>query len=285
MKEKIKKIVKSALFFNLEMTSKTRIGQYLEGAFIKLGMNRVVHRQHKGLSLKFCAPNSLSKWRYETFSSKEPETLEWIDEMPPGSVFWDIGANVGLYSIYAAKKLNCKVWAFEPSVFNLELLARNIYLNDLTTRICIVPIALSDKLGSSQMKITSTEWGGALSTFGETFGWDGNELQAAFEFQTIGLRIDDLLGNFSIPQPDYIKLDVDGIEHLILAGGREVLEKVKGVLIEVNDEFKQQALECNQRLSEAGLVLKEKRQSEMVSCSTAGFQNAFNQIWIRTSVI
>jgi FkbM family methyltransferase len=51
--------------------------------------------------------------------------------MPRGSVLWDIGANVGLYSCYAVKARDCRVFAFEPSVFNLELLARNIFLNGI----------------------------------------------------------------------------------------------------------------------------------------------------------
>ena len=281
MKEKIKKAVKVIIRFIGNITSKTRIGRYIETLLIDSAMGRVVHVSHKGMSLIFSAPNPLSKWRYETFSSKEPETLEWIDAMPTGAVLWDIGANIGLYSIYAAKKLNCKVWAFEPSVFNLELLARNIYLNELTGNICIVPIALSDKLGSSQMHMTSTKWGGALSTFGESYGCDGKTIQQVFEFKTMGMRMMDALQMLAIPQPDYIKMDVDGIEHLILKGGSIILTGVKGVLIEVNDDFHDQAKLCHKFLIDSGLVLKEKRQSKEGACSTTGFQNIYNQIWVR----
>ena len=71
--------------------------------------------------------NNVTKYRNDTFFTKEPETLEWIDKFTKNSVFWDVGANVGLYSIYAAKTRDCNVTAIEPSVFNLELLAKNIY--------------------------------------------------------------------------------------------------------------------------------------------------------------
>jgi hypothetical protein len=81
----------------------------------------------------------------------------------------------------------------------LKLLARNIFLNNLTNNICIVPIALSDKLGSSQMHMTSTEWGGALSTFGESYGWDGEEIQQVFEFKTMGVRMIDAVQILTIP--------------------------------------------------------------------------------------
>ena len=80
----------------------------------------------------------------------------------PGDVFVDVGANVGLYSIYAAKKKNLQVIAFEPSVFNLELLARNLFLNDLQDHVTIAPFALSDGLGTSVMHMTTTEWGGSF---------------------------------------------------------------------------------------------------------------------------
>lgn len=281
MKAQIKKAIKTAIRSIVNVSSRTRVGQYFETLIVNSAMERIVAVSHEGMSLRFAAPNALCKWRYETFSSKEPETLEWIDNIPDGAVLWDIGANVGLYSIYAAKKRNCKIWAFEPSVFNLELLARNIYLNGLADRVCIVPIALSDKLGSSQMRMTSTEWGGALSTFGETFGWDGEAIRQVFEFKTMGLSMEDAAQILSIPQPDFIKMDVDGIEHIILSGGAVVLNNVKGVLIEINDAFHGQASQCQLLLTQAGLVLKEKRQSEMVSASTLGFQNAYNQIWVR----
>lgn len=281
MKAQIEKSIKIAIRSIANVISKTRIGQYFEKLVVESAREKVIEVSHEDMALKFAAPNTLCKWRAKTFSDKEPETLEWINSIPRGAVLWDIGANVGLYSVYAAKKCNCQVWAFEPSVFNLELLARNIYLNGLTDHVCIIPLALSDRLGASQMHMTSTDWGGALSTFGQTFGWDGKVIRQIFEFKTLGLSMEDAVQKLSIPQPEYIKMDVDGIEHLILNGGHVVLQNIKGILIEVNDAFHEQATQCQLLLTKAGLVLKEKRQSEMISVSTEGFQDAYNQIWVR----
>lgn len=280
MKSRIKTILRQLTRLALGLAAHNRLGRFISETMINSVAEQVVKVKHQEMSFRFAAPNAQCRWRYETLSTKEPETLEWIDNIPEGSVLWDVGANIGIYSIYAAKARHCSVYAFEPSVFNLEVLARNIFLNQLKN-VCIVPIALSNQTGPNQLKMTSVEWGGALSTFGETYGWDGKNIQCIFEFTSLGITIDSVKRALAIPDPDYIKLDVDGIEHLILSGGPNILAGIKGILIEVNDAFNEQAQQCQNLLSQAGLKLLEKRQSEMVSNSTSGFQNAFNQIWSR----
>jgi FkbM family methyltransferase len=281
LKAQIKQLLTATIRSLIRFVGQFHLFRFLLNQFLSAAMETMYDVSHNGLKLRFVVPNSLCNWRASTFSTKEPETLEWIESIPMSAVLWDVGANIGLYSVYAAKKRNCKVWAFEPSVFNLELLARNIYVNNLTDQICIVPIALSDHLGSSEMRMTTTEWGGALSTFGQEFGWDGKAIRKVFEFRTMGMSMEDAVEKFAIPKPDYIKMDVDGLEHFILKGGLNVLKSTKGVLIEVNDDFHDQADQCRQLLTDAGLSLHEKRHSEMIASSTAGFHNSYNQIWIR----
>ena len=92
----------------------------------KVGMQKKININNKIIYLS--TPNFLMRYRHKTFFSKEPETIKWIDEFKKGSTFFDIGANIGLYSIYAAEVKNSSVYAFEPSFFNLEFLARNILL-------------------------------------------------------------------------------------------------------------------------------------------------------------
>lgn len=280
MKAMIKQLTKRLIGSFVSITSKTSAGRHFHNQVVNTAMGQILKISHGSLDLTLPVPNQLCYWRAKTFSTKEPETLEWIDGLPEGALLWDVGANVGLYSVYAAKQRNCRVWAFEPSVFNLELLARNVFLNGVTDRVCLVPLALSDGLGSSQLHMTSTEWGGALSTFGQDYGWDGMTLRQVFEFQTVGLSMEDAVQRLGLPQPDYIKMDVDGIEHLILQGGSSVLRQVKGIHIEVNNDFREQAEQCQRLLSEAGLVLKEKRHSEMIENSPSGFHNTFNQSWV-----
>jgi FkbM family methyltransferase len=275
----VKGVLKGLSKTFLNFITEGRVGEYVNSQIIARAMVRKQSIKHEGVEIILSTPNSLNEFRASSFSVKEPETLEWIDQIPTGSVVWDIGANVGLYSCYAAKKRGCRVFSFEPSIFNLELLARNIFNNQLQDLITIVPLPLSESLSVNKLNMSSTEWGGALSTFGQDFGHDGEKMNKVFEFSTIGISMVDAVKLLNIPQPDYIKLDVDGIEHLILKGGGSVLEKVKGILIEINDDFEKQAGDAMQYLEKSGLVLKEKRHAE--SFDNTIFNKTFNQIWQR----
>lgn len=278
----MKKYIKKVVNWMLDLVGKFKVGRYVYENVLNNAMSRVKIVTYEGTTLMFSIPNSLCKYRVDTFSSKEPETLEWIDSMPKGSILWDIGANVGLYSCYAAKKCGARVFSFEPSVFNLELLGRNIFLNNLANLITIIPLPLAGELGESKLNMTSTQWGGALSTFGQTYGHDGLPMEKVFEFSTIGLSMTDAIRMLQISAPNYIKMDVDGIEHLILKGGLDVLSRVDGVLIEINDHFAEQARDANTYLIEAGLILKEKRHADYFNSDAFGSgRHTFNQIWIR----
>ena len=279
MKQLIKQFAKSGLNCLLELAVRTSPGSYALSQISGEVMKRIKSVRHHGVDLAFVIPNDINRFRVNTFSTKEPETLEWIDEIPKGSVLWDIGANIGLYTCYAAKGRECRVFAFEPSVFNLELLARNIFLNGLTEKASIIPIPLSENLEFSTLNLSMTELGGAQSTFGEEYGHDGQVLDKAFEFPTIGVSMMDAVNLLKVPKPDYIKMDVDGIEHLILKGGAPVLREIKGALIEINEEFEKQYIDSTRYLSEAGLILKEKRQSDMFK--NGPYKSIFNQIWHR----
>ena len=229
----------------------------------------------KNEKLNFFVPNWLCQYRADTFSSKEPETLKWIDDYGDDGVLFDIGANIGLYSIYYAKTKNNNVYAFEPSFFNLPLLAKNINSNDLQDKIHIITNPLSDSTQFADFNLSSTDEGHALSAFGVNFDQHGDQLEKALSFKTLGYPLDFLLAQKILPEiPRMIKIDVDGIEHLILVGAKETLSNsiCKTVLIEVNDNFSDQAEQTMTILSECGFSLKEKHHQ------AAG---TYNQIWVK----
>ena len=180
-----------------------------------------------GKEIKFFVPNQLLEWRVDTYFSKEPETLEWIDSFQEKDnlIFWDIGANIGLYSIYnSLKHPKSTTIAFEPSSSNLRVLTRNISINNLEKNIKVVSIPLTNKENIFQeMKEGQFIEGGALNSFGEKFDFEGKEFKPNMKYNLLGTTINYFLENSILDIPDYIKIDVDGIEHLLLEGGDKFL--------------------------------------------------------------
>ena len=249
--------------------SLTKLTNYLLDKIILSTINRNVNVMHNGNTLNLQTPNSLCLWRSKTFSTKEPETLYWIDGFENQSVFWDIGANIGLYSIYAAINGH-KIFSFEPSFLNLETLSKNINLNKLQNKITIFPIALNDTTKISNLNLSNIEWGGAHSTFDKKIGWDGKDLNTALSYRTLGFSIDDISKYLKMLPPDYIKVDVDGIENLVLSGGVNTIDKAKSVLIEITKNFQSQSLGVKNILENLDFqLINEFKTSEY----------SHNQIW------
>tara|TARA_A100001015_G_scaffold302818_1_gene391524 strand:+ start:628 stop:1455 length:828 start_codon:yes stop_codon:yes gene_type:complete len=246
---------------------------FISDAFLAAKLKEKSAISVNGKKIFLSTPNFLNRYRHKTFFTKEPETLTWMDSFEENAIFYDIGANVGLYSIYAAIKKDVQVFCFEPSFFNLEFLARNIYLNQLTDRISIFPVALNDKVSISNFQLTSTEWGGALSTFEKGFDDSGNKIQFKFIYNTIGFDLDHLVELTKIPFPDYVKIDVDGLEHFIIGGAQNVIKKAKSVLIEINDNFEEQRSTSEKFMTDLGFKLVQKVHTESLE------QPTFNQLW------
>src|SRR5205823_315257 len=148
--------------------------------------------------------------------------------------------------------------------------------NKLTEQVAIVPFPLSNTLELSHLNMSNTNWGGSLSTFGQDYGVDGRPLQKVFDFQTIGIAMDEAVELLRIPQPDFIKMDVDGIEHLILSGGARVLQNINSILVEINDAFELQAQEAARYLEQAGFRLVSKKHSDLLE-KHPDFRGIFNQ--------
>jgi FkbM family methyltransferase len=218
-------------------------------------------------NINFYTPNKITEWRVNTFFEKEPETLEWIDsfDIKSNIIFWDIGGNIGLYSIYAAlRHSNIEIITFEPSTSNLRVLSRNISLNKLNDKIKICQFPLTDKNNSFLlMKEDSFEEGGALNTFGENYDYNGNIFSSNHQYKIFGTSINYLLDNSILKIPNYIKIDVDGIEHLILQGGNKYLNSslIKSISIELNENFLKQFDDVHKILKENKFFFKYKKRN------------------------
>jgi FkbM family methyltransferase len=202
-------------------------------------------------------------------------------------VFLDIGANIGLYSIYAAKRHSeLEIFCFEPSTNNLIALSRNISLNNLSGRICICPFALTSSAYSFQPMIESSfEEGGALNAFGVSYGFDGKKIVTESTYSTAGFSIDYLVRSNIVPPPTYVKIDVDGIEHLIIKGGISAFSctKLRGICIELNENFKEQHDYVNDTLLGLGFELSHKLRSEIFD--NTDFADVYNYFYFNKKAI
>jgi len=236
-----------------------------------------------GKEIKFFVPNQLLEWRVDTYFSKEPETLEWIDSFQEKEnlIFWDIGANIGLYSIYnSLKHPKSTTIAFEPSSSNLRVLTRNISINNLEKNIKVVSIPLTNKENIFQeMNEGQFVEGGALNSFGEKFDFEGKEFKPTMKYNLLGTTINYFLENSILDIPDYIKIDVDGIEHLILEGGDKFLndKKVKSLSIEINENFKEQYDKVLNLMNKYEFKLLHKKHND--NMYSEQFKNTYNYIF------
>lgn len=189
-----------------------------------------------GLSFKFLTPNETTKWRANSLLTKEPSTIEWIDGMKKGDIFFDVGANIGSYSIYAGVK-GLKVYSFEPEAENYSVLIKNLNLNGIEPNAYC--IALSDEEKAGTLYASNAEAGGACHSFNEAVGHDLKLRKTPFTQGCFGIPLDVLVAG-GLPSPQHIKVDVDGFEYKVIRGAEKTLRNgVESILIEINPELVQ----------------------------------------------
>lgn len=220
----------------------------------------------------FVSPDWLSKYRADSFHEKEPETIAFLNTLTKDSILWDVGANIGIYSIYAGKVAGARVYAFEPSMMNLELLFRNIQKNNLGNQITIVPIALSNKNSVLDLFMSREDlhWAGAHNSIGQNINQGGKEMVRPIISSQISVNGSNLISNFALPTPTHIKIDVDGLESLVIQGLENHLDSVHFILVEIDSK------NLNENLN-ISTLLTSKNYSRISEFSGHKFDE--NQLW------
>jgi FkbM family methyltransferase len=164
---------------------------------------------------------------------KEPFTVEWIESsIKSGDVFYDIGANVGAYSLIAAKatRNGARVFAFEPSVSSFHDLCRNVLLNDCGESVVPLPLALWSDNRLLSLEQTSLVAGAAQHRIPDrlTLGEKSTTI--------LGVRLDDLVEQFGLAVPTHAKIDTDGYELDVLRGAKRTLARreLQSIIIELD---------------------------------------------------
>jgi FkbM family methyltransferase len=192
----------------------------------------------------FRCEDPLEVTRAVTLLEKEAGTVRFIrTEVRPGDVFYDIGANIGLYTLVAARRVGDEgvVCAFEPHAANLMDLLHNVAENGLGGRVKVVSAALNDSSGFFPFDYRSAEPGSALSRL-ESDGATGEEFAPVFSELKYATSVDALVADGVIPPSDLVKLDVDGNEPLVLRGMRACLSgepRPRAVQVEIDPETRE----------------------------------------------
>ena len=126
-------------------------------------------------------------------------------------MFLDVGANVGVHTLRACSVAS-RVIALEPHPVNAQLLRWNLALNDIKN-VDVIQLALLDKSASSSIGDRLNE---------AKLGQPGQHTVACVSLDSIASSWDKL---------DVVKIDVEGVEALVLRGGRETLRRLKPHLI------------------------------------------------------
>lgn len=175
-----------------------------------------------GYKFKFYVPNDTAKWRVNTLFTKEPCTIEWLDSIKPGEILFDIGANVGSYSVYAGVK-GITVYAFEPEADNYALLTKNLSLNGIKENAYCLALSNENKFG--MLNLSQRGAGGSCHSFGN----DGGKIQQG----CMAVKMSNLF-ELGLPVPDHIKIDVDGNELDVVEGIGSYLADIKSIIVEID---------------------------------------------------
>lgn len=191
---------------------------------------------HNGKQLRYATPNDIATWRVETMFTKEPDTIRWLETLTPDDVLFDIGANMGIYTIFAAAVSGCRVRAFEPESQNFQLLMQSIVLNDLCTSTVAYPVAIysEDKLGV--LYIGDFQPAQAIHSFDQNVDAFRKPTDHQLTQGVASFKVDSIIGQPDMPFPTHIKIDVDGLEPEVVAGMTATLGNpaLRSILIEIN---------------------------------------------------
>ena len=192
----------------------------------------------------FRCDNPVEVWRAQTLAIKEQGTVQWIDrEVRAGDTFYDIGANIGLYTLLAGKRVGPygMVYAFEPHVGNVQSLLHNVSLNQLSGQVRVLSCALNDREGFFDFNYHQPMAGTSMSQLNDSRDAGGEEFAPCFAEYKFATTIDRLIQQGHIRPANHVKIDVDGNELLILRGMREFLAGPRGprtLQVEINTRYK-----------------------------------------------
>ncbi|MCT7530900.1 FkbM family methyltransferase [Aliarcobacter cryaerophilus] len=230
--------------------------------------------------IKYFLHGKMARDRANNLFNQEPEIFEWIETFDVLDRVWDVGANIGMYSIYMANKGH-NVVAFEPAYNNHYLLTKNININNLNDKVTSLMVALNDTTKIDYLYHLRDLMGFALSNFGEEIDWEGKPFVSKLKQPVLGFSIDDIIELYKLEIPNHIKIDVDGIEDKILFGAKKTLKSnmLKSIYVELVDTRVKYVKDVIELLEDSGFrFLRKDKDSQYAK---GKFRNLYNYVFIK----
>ena len=201
--------------------------------------------------LKLFTPNRQCIYWLKSGPESEPATNEWIKSFSKNDVLVDIGANIGLYSLFAGISGVKRIYAIEANPFSFSVLSRNIIINSLSDKIIALCLPISEFSSITNFNLSSTD-----------AGTIGNEIapkktkSKTISLMAASFSLDELFRIQNINNVTHIKIDVDGIEKGILRGAKKLLNspKLKSVLVEDINGQQNEKSELDELMAQHGFV-------------------------------
>jgi len=150
--------------------------------------------------------------------------MDWfLNQMSAGQIFIDVGANIGIYSLHASRRLNTsgKVYAFEPTPATFEALTRNVQLNRITNVECH-KMALAERSGMLSLVVGNRP---ASNSTSKVTGSSESGITIP------ATTLDEFCETHSVAEVDFIKVDIEGGEFAFFKGGMRTLHKHKSTIL------------------------------------------------------
>jgi len=173
-----------------------------------------------GITAEYYVSNCKERWRATSLMGEDDIVRQFVGSVHAGDVVWDIGAAVGTYSVLAARA-GARVVAVEPVASNYQRLTENATLNEISEMVDVHTVALSDNVGSAPLRLSGQQVGEGTHRIA-----DSGELM-----------VPTLPGDVvDAPEPDVVKVDVEGHEKAVLRGLQQGLEDARVVFVEVHHQ-------------------------------------------------
>lgn len=220
-------------------------------------------------SLAVVCDDPFEVWRAETAFTKEPGTIAWLDQLKPGDVFYDIGANIGIYTLIAAQKVGPTgmVYAFEPHIINAGSLLRNVRQAGLDN-VQVMTCALHTGNDFFPFNYASMRAGSSGSQLGHTQSETGDAFDPKATEIKYGVTLDRLLGFGVLKPATLVKIDVDGNE----------VDIVRGMNTWLSGDEAPRSLQIEVRSSDRWLMEGLMRQHDYIEVSRHYTANGQQQI-------